>query len=1142
MPTKRKNVDGDDSTTSSDKTNRVVDEFTKLLQDQAKVDGDQIQQLLVMQTTIQGQAQERIQGATNNSDNGAYDRFRRMNPPDFIGGPDPLLALEWVKALEAIFEYLKFSDQDKVGCAVFMLVKAARIWWEATKVTVNVKELVWNEFKELFHAKYFSKEIKAKKVKEFLELRHASLSVTEYILKFEEGCVFFPFIAENDKDKGEHFIRGLKSEICRDVHMSKVVNYQEIVERALLAEHDEHEIEKDRQLRRQVFQARGQGQGSSVNVRGGGYKGKGKMDQRSRFPLPPTDSDRLLCAKCGKSHKGECLIGSGRCYRCKEVGHTVYNCPLSFGKGKVQGRIFSMTKEGANPDASVISGNIFILGKEALTLIDTGATHSFISEDFMHTISVEPTVVPVQFNIVLPSGEEIWTNSIIKACPVLMGSRLLYADLIVISLVAFDVILGMDWLSAYRAVIDCVSKTVKFLEDDIEKDLFVGGTSSLSIPIISCLQATKLLHKGCVGYLASVLDTRKESKIQIQDIDVVQNYPDVFDDDVPGLPPDREVEFVVDLMPGTAPISKAPYRLAPTEMKELKNQLQELLDKDPSKIESIQQWSIPKTISEVRSFLGLAGYYRRFIENFSKIALPLTSLTRKSVKFEWTIACQQAFQELKDKLTSAPVLVLPCGTEDFVVYSDASKLGLGAVLMQHGKVIAYASHALSRKSSSELNAMISKFLLLDLQRNEINLVSSGTVARLSTLVLRSTLFDRILKEQQSDVQLLELKRNKELSGVSEFGLNRDGLITFRGKICVPFGDNIRREVKIEHQRPAGLLQSLPIPQWKWEHITMDFVVGLPKTQKGFNSIWVIVDRLTKSSHFLPVKTTYSMNQYAEVYIQEIVRLHGIPVSIVSDRDPRFTSEFWKSLHRALGTKLAFSTAYHPQSDGQSERVIQILEDMLRACTIDFPGSWDSKLPLVEFTYNNSYQSSIGLAPYEALYGRKSEVVALIQERMKTAQSRQKSYADVRRRPLSFEVGDHVFIKIAPLKGVMRFGKKGKLSPRYIGPFEILNKIGERAYRLALPPDLDRVHNVFHVSMLRKYLANPSHVLRYESLELLPNLSYDEKPVQILDRKVKVLRNKEIGIVKVLWRNQVIEEATWEPEEEMKQRYPNLFRY
>lgn len=156
-----------------------------------------------------------------------------------------------------------------------------------------------------------------------------------------------------------------------------------------------------------------------------------------------------------------------------------------------------------------------------------------------------------------------------------------------------------------------------------------------------------------------------------------------------------------------------------------------------------------------------------------------------------------------------------------------------------------------------------------------------------------------------------------------------------------------QQVKSEHQRPAGLLHPLPIPQWKWEHITMDFIVGLPRTSRGYNSIWVIVDRLTKSAHFLAVKTTCNMHQYAEEYIKEIVRLHGIPISIVSDRDPKFTSEFWKSLHKALGTRLSFSTAFHPQSDGQSERVIQILEDMLRACTIDFSGSWDTKLPLAD---------------------------------------------------------------------------------------------------------------------------------------------------------------------------------------------------
>ncbi|XP_075521444.1 uncharacterized protein LOC142554663 [Primulina tabacum] len=217
-----------------------------------------------------------------------------------------------------------------------------------------------------------------------------------------------------------------------------------------------------------------------------------------------------------------------------------------------------MTKEGANPYSSVISGNILISGNEALTLIDAGATRSFISEVFMHSLSIEPTVMPLHFNILLPSGDEIWTTCIFKACPVQMGKRFLFVDLIVIPMVSFDVILGMDWLSAFCEMIDCVDETVKFLADDHESAVFVGLGSSLSIPIISCLQATKLLHKGCIGFLASVLDVRKESNMQLQDIDVAYDYHDVFAEEVPGLPSDREVEFVIELIPGTAPISKSP--------------------------------------------------------------------------------------------------------------------------------------------------------------------------------------------------------------------------------------------------------------------------------------------------------------------------------------------------------------------------------------------------------------------------------------------------------------------------------------------------------------------------------------------------------------------------------------------------------
>ena len=373
-----------------------------------------------------------------------------------------------------------------------------------------------------------------------------------------------------------------------------------------------------------------------------------------------------------------------------------------------------------------------------------------------------------------------------------------------------------------------------------------------------------------------------------------------------------------------------------------------------------------------------------------------------------------------------------------------------------------------------------------------------------------------------------------------------------------------QQVKAEHQRPAGLLQPLWIPEWKWEDIAMDFVVGLPKTVGQHDSVWVIVDRFTKSAHFLPVKTTYTVEQYAELYIKEIVRLHGTPRSIVSDRDPTFTSKFWESLHKALGTQLRFSTAFHPQTDGQSERTIQILEDMMRACVLDFGGSWSKYLPLMEFSYNNSYQSTIGVAPYEMLYGRKcrspihwdeagersylgpelvqetNEALEKIRARMLATQSRQKSYADLKRKSVEFQVGDHVFLRVSPMRGVKRFGVKGKLSPRFIGPFEVLDRIGEVAYRLAMPPSLSAVHNVFHVSMLRKYVSDPSHVLSYENLELDEDLSYEEKPVQILDRKEKVLRTKTIALVKVLWRNNKSEEATWELESDMRDRFPELF--
>ena len=522
--------------------------------------------------------------------------------------------------------------------------------------------------------------------------------------------------------------------------------------------------------------------------------------------------------------------------------------------------------------------------------------------------------------------------------------------------------------------------------------------------------------------------------------------------------------------------------------------------------------------------------------------------------------------------------------------------------------------ALSRKSYASTSALLTtqKCILYDLQKMEIELKTPGTHSKIAHVRVEPTLIDKIKAAQATDPELINMIKKVQEGAIPEARIDEKGILRVNSRLCVPndpelkhkimmeahntpfaihpggtkmyrdlrhtfWWNNMKREiaefisrcltcqrVKAEHQVPKGPLQSLEVPEWKWEHINMDFVTGLPKVSQGLDAIWVIVDRLTKSAHFLPIRENFSLERLAGMYINEIVRLHGMPVSIVSDRDPRFTSRFWISLQKAMGTELRFSSAYHPQTDGQSERTIQTLEDLLRLCVLDFKGSWDKYLPLVEFSYNNSYQASIGMAPFEALYGRKcrspicwnevgeakllgpelvrltTEKIQMIRQRIQTAQERQKSYADLHRRDESFNVGDHVFLRVSPWKGVTRFGKRGKLNPRFIGPFEILDRIGTVAYRLALPPSMSRIHNVFHISMLRKYVKDPNHVIELEPDVIAEDLTYEEVPVKILDKKEQILRSKVIPQVKVLWRNQDTEEMTWELESEMKSKYPYLF--
>ncbi|GKA94058.1 putative reverse transcriptase domain-containing protein, partial [Tanacetum coccineum] len=789
-------------------------------------------------------------------------------------------------------------------------------------------------------------------------------------------------------------------------------------------------------------------------------------------------------------------------------------------RNQARGRAFNRNAVEALQDPKVMTGTFSLNNQFATVLFDSGADFSFISTKFVPLLNVEPCTVNPGYVIEIVDGKSVEVNKVIRDCKLEIGNSLFTIDLIPLG------------------------------DRIVEIPIKEGGI--LRVHGERTLRATKALVNA------------KINEPKIRDIPVVRDFTDVFPKDLLGLPPQRQVEFRIDLVPGATPVAKSLYHLAPSEMQEFLTNAPEVfmdlmnrvckpyLDKFVIVfIDDILIYSKTKEEHEVHLKLVLEllrkeKLYVKFLKcefwlqevhflghvvNHSGIHVdPSKIQVVKNWKAPTTPSKEEAFQTLKNNLCDAPILSLPDGVKDFVVYCDASNQGQGCVLMQRGKVIAYASRQLKIHEKNytthdlELGAVV---FALKTWRHV--LYGGGS----SCSVIMSERFATILSGVKEMILAAHSEAFKQENVLIErlHGLDqqmerkKDGSLYFMDRIWVPLvGDvkmvilneahksryfvhpgankiyhdlrdmywwpRIKRDiaiyvskcltyakVKAEHQRPSGLLQQPEIPEWKWDKITMNLITKLPRSRSGHNAIW-----------------------------------------------------------KALGTRLDLSTAYHPQTDGQSERTIQTLEDMLRACIIDFGGSWDVHLPLVEFSYNNSYHSSIWCALFEALYGRKcrlpvlwekiregsvigpelvlktTDKVVLINKKLKVVRDHQKSYADKRRKLLEFEVG----------------------------PFEILERVDLVAYRLRLPEELSSVHDTFHVSNLKKCLVDANFHVPSDELKVDKILRFFEEPVKIMDREIKKLKHKKISLVKVRWNSKRGPEFTWEHEDQIRIKYPQLF--